>query len=210
MSGQAGPPMPGPGSSVEPRFRLDEVDGVTVLFVAGELDMTAAAHLRDALTTGCLLAEHRLAVDVSGLAFMDLAGLRGLLDAHSWLLGTGRAGIIVRGASGMVRRIFELTGFTSLLGDSPPVAVQGHSPLRVWESGRELEIGRQHADLSLKDLFVAYFALGGTADFAGMVAHLEGSATVLDVHQRDVAAHALNERLADQGRTEHLLSYAAD
>jgi hypothetical protein len=78
------------------------------------------------------------------------------------------------------------------------------------ESGRELEIGRQHADLSLKDLFVAYFALGGTADFAGMVAHLGGIAKVLDVHQRDVAAHALNERLADLGCTEHLLPYAAD
>jgi anti-anti-sigma factor len=183
---------------------------VTVLFLAGELDMTATAQLlSDALTTGRSLAKDRLVVDVSGLAFMDVAGLRGLLCAHRWLLGEGRAGIIVRGASGAVRRIFELTGFMSLLGDSPPVAAQGHASLRVWESGREL--GRQHADLSLKDLFVAYFALGGTADFAGMVAHLGGSAKVLDMHQRDVAAHALNERLADLGCTEHLLlSYAAD
>jgi anti-sigma B factor antagonist len=208
MSDRGGRPMPGPGSPVGPRFRLDEADGVTVLFVTGELDMTAAADLRDALTAGCSRAEDRLTVDVSGLAFMDLAGLRGLLTAHSWLLSKGRAGITVRGASGMVRRIFELTGFTSLLGDSPPVAVHGHSSLRAWESGRDLEIGRQHAGLSLRDLFVAYFALGGTADFAGMAAHLEGRATVLDAHQRDVAAHALNERLADQGCTEHLLSYA--
>jgi anti-anti-sigma factor len=210
MSAQVGPPMPGPGSSADLRIQIDEVDGVTVLFLAGELDMTAAAQLSDALTTGCSLAKDRLAVDVSGLAFMDLAGLRGLLGAHRRLLGEGRGGIIVRGASGMVRRIFELTEFTSLLGYSAPAAVQGHSSFRVWESGRELEIGRQRADLSLKDLFVAYFALGGTADFAGMVAHLRGSAKVLDVHQRDVAAHALNERLADLGCTEHLLSYAAD
>lgn len=210
MSAQVGPPTPGPSSSVGPQFQLDEVDGMTVLFLAGELDLTTAAQLSDALTTGCSLAKDRLVVDVSGLAFMDLAGLRGLLCAHRWLLGEGRAGIIVRGTSGAVRRFFELTGFTSLLGDSPPVAAQGHASLRVWESGRELEIGRQHADLSLKDLFVAYFALGGTADFAGMVAHLGGSARVLDVHQRDVVAHALNERLADLGCTEHLLSYAAD
>jgi len=206
----SGRPIRGPGSSAELWFEFGEADGATVLFVTGELDMTAAARLSDALTTACSLAEDRLAVDVSDLAFMDLAGLRGLLSAHNRLLGKGRAGIIVRGASGVVRRIFELTGFTSLLGDSPPVAVQGHSPLGVWESRRELEIGRQYGDLSLTDLYVAYFALGGTADFAALAAHLRGSATVLDGHQRDVAAHALNERLADLGRTEHLLSYAAD
>ena len=44
---------------------------------------------------------------------------------------------------------------------------------------------------------VCDFALGGTADFAGMVVHLGGSAEVLGAHQRDVAAHALNEGLAD-------------
>jgi hypothetical protein len=116
----------------------------------------------------------------------------------------------VRGASGIVRRVFELTGSTSLLDDSPPVSVQRHSSPRTWGSGRELENGRQYAGLSLKNLFVAYFALGGTADFAEVVAYLGGSAEVLDVHQRDVAAHALNEHLADLGCTEHLLPYEAD
>lgn len=202
--------MPGPNSSVELRFEIDEVDRVTALFVAGELDMMATAQISDALTMGCSLARDRLTVDFSGLAFMDIAALRVLLSAHNRLLGEGRAGLVVRGASGIVRRVFEFTGFTSLLDDSPPVAVQGHSSLPVSGSGRELENGRQQAGLSLKNLFVAYFALGGTADFSGMLAHLGGSAEVLDVHQRDVAAHALNECLADLGCTEHLLSYAAD
>lgn len=209
MSGQMWPPVPGPGSSADLRIQIDEADGVTVLFVAGELDMTVTAQMSDALT-GCLLARDRLAVDVSALVFMDLAGLRVLLSVHNRLLGQGGAGIVMRGASGIVRRVFDLTGFTSLLDDSPPVAVHGPSSPRVSGSGRDLENGREHAGLSLKNLFVAYFALGGTADFAGMVAHLGGSAEVLDAHQRDVAAHALNERLADLGRTEHLLSYAAD
>jgi len=193
MSAPAGPPAPEPRSPAELRIRIDEADGATVLVLAGELDMTVAAKLSDALTTECSLAEDRLVVDVSGLAFMDLAGLRRLLGLHSRLLGEGRAGIIVRGASGTVLRICEITGSTWLLSDS----------------GRDLEIGRRYADMSLTDMFVAYFALGGTADFAGMVAHLRGSEKVLDAHQQDVAAHALNERLADMGCTEHLLSYAA-
>lgn len=210
MSDRTWPPIPGPGSSVDLRIQTDEVDGVTVLVVAGELDITATAQVTDALTAGCSLAKDRLVVDISGLAFMDVAGLRVLLREHHRLPGEGRAGIVVRGASGIVRRLFVLTGSTSLLDDSPPAAVQGHSSPHVSESGRELENGRQHAGLSLKSLFVVYFALGGTADFAGMVSHLGGSAEVLDAHQRDVAVHALNERLVDLGRTEHLLSYAAD
>ena len=192
------PRMPGSNSSVKLRFQIVEIDGATVLLVTGELDITATAQMSDALTTGCSLARDRLVVDVSGLAFIDIAGLRVLLSAHSRLLGQGRTGIVVRGASGCARRVFELTGFASLLDDSPPVVVQ--------EQGRELENGRQHAGLSLKALFVSYFALGGAADFAEMVAHLGGNAEVLDIHQRDVAAHALNERLADLGCTEHLLS----
>lgn len=210
MSAGAGLPVPGPGSAAGLRFQVGEAYGLTVLFMAGEVDVTATEQLEDALTTGCSLAGDRLVVDVSGLAFMDLAGLRILLRAHSRLLGQGRAGITVRGASGAVRRIFELAGFTSLLGDWPPAAVPGYVLPRAGEWGWELETGRQRADLSVLELFVAYFALGGTADLNGMAAHLSGSAAALDAHQRDVAAQALNERLADLGCTEHLLSYAAD
>jgi anti-anti-sigma factor len=117
--------VPGSGSPADLRIQIDEVDGVTVLVLAGELDITGTARLGDALT-GCSLARGRLEVDVSGLAFMDLAGLRGLLCAHSRLLGAGRPGIMVCGAGDSVRRIFELTGFASLLGDAPPLAGHGH------------------------------------------------------------------------------------
>lgn len=201
--------MPGPDSSAAGlRIKIAEVDGVAVVFMAGDLDLTATAQMSEALKTGSSLTGNRLVVDVSGLVFMDLAGLRALVSAHNRLLRRGRAGIVVRGAAGIVRRIFELAELTSLLDDSPGAAA-GYRP-RVWGSSRELEYGRQHAGLSLKNLFVAYFALGGTANFAGMVADLRGTAEVLDAHQRDVAAHALNEYLADLGCTEHLLSYAAD
>lgn len=199
------------------KIQFGEADGVTVVFVAGDLDMSATAQMRDALSIGCSLAGDRLVVDVSGLSFMDAAGLRVLVGAHNRLLQEGRTGIVVRGAYGIVRRVFELVGRTSLLDDPTPAGARGHQPPRVpgqagssAGSGRELDNGRRDAGLSLRRMFVDYFALGGTADFAGMAAHLRGSAEVLDAHQRDVAAHAINERLADLGRAERLLSYAAD
>lgn len=208
MNDQVSPPTPGPGNSAELRIQIAEVDGVTVVFVGGDLDIVAIAQMSEALKTGCLLARDRLVVDVSGSAFMDLGGLRVLASAHNRLLRLGRPGIVVRGASGIVRRVFELAGFTSLL-DASLVPAQRYSP-RAWGSGRELEDGRRHAGLPVESLFAAYFALGGTASFAAMVTHLRGAADVLDAHQRDVAAHALNEHLADLGCTEHLLSYVAD
>lgn len=210
MSAGAELPVPGRGRAAGLRFRLGEAHGVTVLFMAGEVDVTVTEQLGDALATGCSLAGDRLVIDVSGLGFMDLSGVRGVVRAHIWLLGQGGSGVVVRGASGKVRRVFELTGLTSLLGDWPPAAVLGFPPSRAGDSGWELETGRRHAGLSVQELFVAYFALGGTADLSEMAAHLSGAAAVLDVHQRDVAAQALNERLADLGRTEHLLAYAAD
>jgi hypothetical protein len=51
-----------------------------------------------------------------------------------------------------------------------------------------------HADLSLEQLWMRYFALGGNADLVEMDAHLAGLAE-LPAGQRDMLAHAVNERL---------------
>jgi hypothetical protein len=49
-------------------------------------------------------------------------------------------------------------------------------------------------DLTIEQLWMRYFALGGTADLLDVDAHLSGL-VVLDADQRDVLAHALNERI---------------
>jgi hypothetical protein len=51
-----------------------------------------------------------------------------------------------------------------------------------------------HADLSLEQLWMRYFALGGNADLMEIDAHLAGLAE-LPAGQRDMLAHAVNERL---------------
>ena len=210
MSDRMWSQLPEPDSSTALRVQVVEVGGVPTVFVAGDLDMTVTAQMKDALNAACSLAGNLLVVDVSGVTFIDVAGLRVLVSTHNLLLRRGRTGIVVRGAPRIVRRMFGLTGFTSLLDDSPSDGAGQHRSVRDAGPGRELEDGRRYADLSLKNMFLAYFALGGTADFPGMAAHLGGIAEVLDPHQRDVAAHAVNERLTELGRTEYLLSYEAD
>lgn len=68
-----------------------------------------------------------------------------------------------------------------------------------------LRAGYAHADLSVEQLWVRYFALGGTADLTEVDAHLHGLTTLPD-QQRDLLAHAVNERLDDLF-TRHRVPY---
>ncbi|MGY1723663.1 PP2C family protein-serine/threonine phosphatase [Blastococcus sp. SYSU DS0533] len=68
-----------------------------------------------------------------------------------------------------------------------------------------LAAGYAHADLTLEQLWVRYFALGGTADLMEVDAYLNGLAPVPGA-QHDLLAHAVNERL-DELLTRHRVPY---
>jgi anti-sigma B factor antagonist len=181
--------------------------GGGVMRVAGELDTATAGLLGAGLSLAPVMPGDHLVLDVSRLTFMDAAGLKVVVAAHEGRLAAGGGGIVVRGASGIVRRVFELTGLSVLLDDRGPA---GDRDAAVADSRHDdLESARRRAGLSVADLFVAYFALGGTAGRGQLLACLNGDAGALDRHQRDIAVHAVNERLGDVGRTDHLLSYAS-
>jgi anti-anti-sigma factor len=203
------PAHPYEDGPAQPPFRAQSAEDAAgvVLWVAGELDVTATELMDDALSEAYPAPGQRLAVDVSHLAFIDVAGVR-LLDATDRRLrGEGRTGLVVRGAPAVVRRVFEILRATALLAEPEPVALL--LPGRPRRAG-VLELARQAAGLSIPDLFVAYFALGGTAGLSQVAAHLAGDPYALDVHQRQVAVHAVNERLIDLERTDWLLSSSSE
>jgi stage II sporulation SpoE-like protein len=68
-----------------------------------------------------------------------------------------------------------------------------------------LDAAREHAHLSLEDLWMRYFALGGEADLVDVDAHLAGLVT-LPPPQRDMLAHAINEAL-DELVAPHKVPY---
>ncbi len=68
-----------------------------------------------------------------------------------------------------------------------------------------LEDGYAHAELTLEQLWVRYFALGGTADLTDLDAYVHGLSDLPD-HQSDLLAHAVNERL-DELFTRHRVPY---
>jgi hypothetical protein len=61
-----------------------------------------------------------------------------------------------------------------------------------------LEDARLDLGLSLRDLWVEYFALGGKATLSHVHAFLDG-AEILSDHEYDVLAVALNETYRDRG-----------
>ena len=70
-----------------------------------------------------------------------------------------------------------------------------------------LEAARMQVGLSIQDLWIAYFALGGTAQPDTMRRYLSGLAPQsLD---DDVLAHAINERFVERG-ANHPVPYRDD
>jgi hypothetical protein len=69
-----------------------------------------------------------------------------------------------------------------------------------------LQAARDRTGLTLEELWMRYFALGGNADLMDVDAHISGL-TVLPVLQGDILAHAVNERL-DELITQHRVPYS--
>jgi hypothetical protein len=67
-------------------------------------------------------------------------------------------------------------------------------PNPAVEQQRSLSRAFHHAQLPVSQLWLRYFALGGTADPLDVDAYVHGL-TELPAPQRDVLAHAMNERL---------------
>ena len=65
---------------------------------------------------------------------------------------------------------------------------------------------RRQAGLTLEQLWLRYFALGGSRPALELEAVLHG-ALLADAHDHDVLAHALNERFTELGG-DHPVPYA--
>jgi anti-sigma B factor antagonist len=81
-------------------------DGMRVT-VRGELDLSTAGRLEEALRLAEARADGQLRLDYSGLEFIDSTGLQVLLDADHRAAAVGRRLVVVLG-TGEARRVAEL------------------------------------------------------------------------------------------------------
>jgi anti-sigma B factor antagonist len=89
-----------------------------VVSVTGEVDLATAAQLETAL--GAALAAAGAAgvrADLSGVEFMDSAGLRVLISARRTAGSTGRPFVVTK-TSDQVSRLLEITGLTEAFAGS--------------------------------------------------------------------------------------------
>jgi anti-sigma B factor antagonist len=102
-------------------------EDVALLVLSGELDVSSAGRLGTHF--GELLTEVRsdVFVDVSGLTYLDSAGLSALVKAHRAFESRGTRLVIVFPPA-QVQRLFEICGLTSLLVVDPRDATNWRAP----------------------------------------------------------------------------------
>src|SRR5690348_10924584 len=81
----------------------------SVLRLLGELDASNRDHLHSTISSALENHPPLLVVDLSGLGFMDCAGLSVLVWAHNRLAGCGHR-LVITGAQPVVQRLLHLTG----------------------------------------------------------------------------------------------------
>jgi anti-anti-sigma factor len=104
-------------------LETEEDDGQVRLVLRGELDISSAQLLEDALTRLEADEPSTLLIDLRGLEFLDSTGLRTLVSADQRARDAGRRLAIVRGPEA-VDRIFNVTRLDERLDfvDDPAAA----------------------------------------------------------------------------------------
>lgn len=92
--------------------------GRTVVELTGELDLFTAPLLRDVLMGLTSDGKHFLAVEMSGLAFLDSSGL-GVLIGAAKRANAGGGGLCLAGARDNVLKVLRITGLMRVMPALP-------------------------------------------------------------------------------------------
>jgi anti-anti-sigma factor len=90
------------------------INGRAVVFMSGEIDLTAQARIREALRTAAQ-GSADVIVDLSQVTFIDTTGINALVGARR-RARDGRFHVV--GASGQIRNVLEITGVAQYLADN--------------------------------------------------------------------------------------------
>jgi anti-sigma B factor antagonist len=98
------------------RIRLEQIDGVSMLTVAGDVDVSTSTQLKRALDEAFDTdpPPRQVRADLSGIGFLDTTGL-GLLLATRRRAASVGARFVVTSTSPALDRLFEVTGVATVL-----------------------------------------------------------------------------------------------
>jgi anti-sigma B factor antagonist len=92
------------------QIRLQRIDATSVVFVAGELDISSVGELASALEP----MDGPLIVDLGGVSFMDSSGIRTIVVARKRLQKDGRS-LLLRAPQPHIRQLLEITGLDTII-----------------------------------------------------------------------------------------------
>jgi anti-sigma B factor antagonist len=92
----------------------DGGEGIAVISVCGQLDISNAGRLERALAEAAKARPRSLVFDLSGLEFMDSAGISVLVRARAEV-----GEVRLRKPTAIVRRLIEITGRSEILPIEP-------------------------------------------------------------------------------------------
>ncbi len=92
-------------------IELTDRDGAIIVRVAGELDVASAPVLAAALERAEASVASTIAIDLTGVSFIDSTGLRALLEAHARDRNHPAPGRLqITGGSPQAQKLFRLAG----------------------------------------------------------------------------------------------------
>lgn len=99
--------------------RSEELDGVVVISVRGELDLNTAPQLEKLLEPALASGQSPVAIDLSGCEFIDSTGIALIVKGWRSLSGEERPGFALCGLGDQVRRLLRITGLESSIPTHP-------------------------------------------------------------------------------------------
>jgi anti-sigma B factor antagonist len=92
---------------------VDESGDFTVVTIEGEVEFATAPRLRGILLDLARAGAARVVLDLSGVSFLDSAGLSLLIQAKK-RLANGDSDLVLRAPRENVRRVLEISGVSEL------------------------------------------------------------------------------------------------
>lgn len=102
----------------------------TIVWVRGEHDLATRVHLSVMIAQAARLGDGDIAIDLSGVTFMDASTVGAIVGARN-RLGAHRS-LSVRDPSPRARWLLDLCGLMDLIDDQPAPVAHPAAALRTW------------------------------------------------------------------------------
>jgi anti-anti-sigma factor len=150
-----------------------QLDSGVVVTMTGEIDIFTAPYFRTLVVEAISIGTGTVTVNLASVTFMDARGLTVLVGAVEQLNNSGRQ-LIVQAPPAPIRRLFEITGLTEVLGVDVEVLPPTSALVQALALAADEPRTRGLLDAALKSVVTIAQAVVGGADGASITMPRQG------------------------------------